>query len=170
MIKSRENPKNLIFGPCAYKKGSYKAIKPIQGRKNLLGKFHSSHFLPRIVKKLKKNKCKSPKNPKNLIFVIYAYKKSSYKAIKSILGLKKFFWKTSFQSFFTYNGPLVSCKKTEKINDRVSRKSKKTSFLGNFGPILAQKIFFSKIGLRHIRGFTVAHLCAKNQKKVMNQS
>ena len=44
----------------------------------------------------------------------------------------------------------------------------------HFGPVflpkLAQKNFFSKIGLRHILGITILHLCGKNQKKQMSQS
>ena len=46
----------------------------------------------------------------------------------------------------------------------------KTLFLGIFGPKLAQKFFFSKIGLRHILGITILHQCAKNQKILMSQS
>ena len=51
--------------------------------------------------------------------------------------------------------------------------SKKPYFWSILGPNwakLGQKIFFSKIGLRHIRGTIVSHLCTKNQKKLMNQS
>ena len=99
-----------------------------------------------------------------------SYKKCSYKAIKSILGRKKFFWENSFQPLFTYDGTLVSYKKSEKTNDTISRKSQKTSFLDHFWPKLAQKNFFSKIGLRHFLGFMKTHHHAKNQKKLMIQS
>ena len=54
--------------------------------------------------------------------------------------------------------------------NRFFTKSKKTLFLGIFGPKLAQKNFFSKIGLRHILGITILHLFAKNHKKQMSQS
>ena len=98
-----------------------------------------------------------------------AYKKCSYKAIKSFLGRKKFFWENSFQPLLTYNGTL-ELKKSEKTNDTISRKSRKTSFFDPFGPKLAQKNFFSKIGLRHILGITILHLCTKNEKIPMIQS
>jgi len=48
--------------------------------------------------------------------------------------------------------------------------SKKPYFWAFLGPKLAQKNFFSKIGLRHILGTTILHHCAKNQKKLMSQS
>ena len=49
-------------------------------------------------------------------------------------------------------------------------KVQKTLFLGSFWPKFAQKNFFSKIGLRHILGIAILHLCAKYQKKLMTQS
>ena len=51
-----------------------------------------------------------------------------------------------------------------------SKKPKFWSILGCFGPKFAQKKFFSKIGLRHILGIAILHLCAKNQKKLMSRS
>ena len=49
-------------------------------------------------------------------------------------------------------------------------KVQKTLFLGGFWTKFAQKEFFSKIGLRHILGIAILHLCAKNQQKLMSQS
>ena len=83
---------------------------------------------------------------------------------------KKFFYENLFQPSFTYDDTLLSCKNSEKINDPVFHKVQKTRFLAVFWPKFAQKNFFSKIGLRHIRGFIVMHLCAKNQKILMIQS
>ena len=39
-----------------------------------------------------------------------------------------------------------------------------------FSGIFPAEIFFSKIGLRHILGIAILHLCAKNQKKLMSPS
>ena len=41
---------------------------------------------------------------------------------------------------------------------------------GIFPAFSAGKKFFPKIGLRHILGFAILHLCAKNQKKLMSRS
>ena len=48
--------------------------------------------------------------------------------------------------------------------------AKKTGFSGTFPAFSAGKKFFPKIGLRHILGIAILHLCAKNQKKLMSQS
>ena len=77
---------------------------------------------------------------------------------------KKFFYENLLRPSFTYNDTLLSCEKSEKINDPIFHKVQKTRFLAVFRPKLAQKKFFSRIGLCHIRGFIVMHLCAKNQK------
>ena len=60
--------------------------------------------------------------------------------------------------------------KSEKTNEAILHKVQKTLFLGSFWPKFAPKFFFSKIGLRHILGIAILHLCAKNQKKLMSQS
>ena len=36
--------------------------------------------------------------------------------------------------------------------------------------IFGRKNFFPEIGLRHILGIAILHLCAKNQQKLMSQS
>ena len=41
---------------------------------------------------------------------------------------------------------------------------------GIFPVFSAGKKFFPEIGLRHILGIAILHLCAKNQKKLMSQS
>ena len=71
---------------------------------------------------------------------------------------KKIFCKNLLRPSFTYDDTLLSCKKSEK-NDLIFR------FLDVLSPKFAQNFFF-----RHIRGFIVMHLCAKNQKIWMSQS
>ena len=46
----------------------------------------------------------------------------------------------------------------------------KNRFFRHISGIFGRKIFFSKIGLRHILGIAILHLCAKNQKKLMSRS
>ena len=82
----------------------------------------------------------------------------------------KFFCKNLLEQSFTYDGTLHSCKKSEKINDPIFHKVQKTRFLAVFWPKFAPKIFFSKIGLRHILTITILHLCTKNEKIPMIQS
>ena len=48
-------------------------------------------------------------------------------------------------------GPLDSFRKSGKTNDPKLRKVKKNSFLGYFGPKFAQKNYFSKNNLWHIK-------------------
>ena len=62
------------------------------------------------------------------------------------------------------------CKKSEKTNDEISRKCQNTGFSGIFPVFSAGKKFFPEIGLRHILGIAILHLCAKNQQKRMSQS
>ena len=83
---------------------------------------------------------------------------------------KKFFCENLLRPSFTYNDTLLLFKKSEKINDPIFHKVQKTRFLAVFWPKFAQKNFFSKIGLRHILGIAILHLCAKNQKKLMSRS
>ena len=83
---------------------------------------------------------------------------------------KKFFYENLLRPSFTYDDTLLSCKNSEKINDPIFHKVQNTRFLAVFWPKFAQKNFFSKIGLRHILGIAILHLCAKNQKKLMSQS
>ena len=79
---------------------------------------------------------------------------------------KKFFNENLLQPSFNYDDTLLSCKKSEKINDPIFHKVQKTLFLAVFWPKFAQKNFFPKIGLRHIRMFIVsnASLCKKSEK------
>ena len=87
-----------------------------------------------------------------------------------IYSKKKFSREKFFRPFFKTHCPLSFCQKSEKTNEAILRKVQKTLFLGSFWPKFAQKIFFSKIGLRHFLGIAILHLCAKNQKKLMSQS
>ena len=62
---------------------------------------------------------------------------------------KNFFYENLLRSSFNYDDTLLSCKKSEKINDPIFHKVQKTPFLAVFWPKFAQKNFFPKIGLRH---------------------
>ena len=65
---------------------------------------------------------------------------------------------------------LESREKTTKYKEKVRTKSAKTAISGIFPAFSAGKKFFSKIGLGHILGIPITHLCAKNQKKQMMKS
>ena len=86
------------------------------------------------------------------------------------LRRKKIFREKLFLPFLRTHCPLSYCQKLEKTNEAILHKVQKTLFLGIFWPKFAQKIFFPKIGLRHILGIAILHLCAKNQQKLMSQS
>ena len=88
----------------------------------------------------------------------------------AILSRKRIFWGKPLMPFFRGPFPPHLHKKSEKSNEAILHKVKKTLFLGSFLPKFAQKKFLSKIGLRHILGITILHHCAKNQKKLMSQS
>ena len=66
-----------------------------------------------------------------------------------------------YENFFVHNlNTLIPClctKKSGKTNEQIFHKVQKT-------------LFFSKIGLRHILGITILHLCTENQKIPMSQS
>ena len=64
----------------------------------------------------------------------------------------------------------LCAKNQKKTNEGISRKSQKTGFSGIFPVFSAGKIFFPEIGLRHILGIAILHLCAKNHQKLMSQS
>ena len=61
-------------------------------------------------------------------------------------------------------------KKTTKYKEKVRPKSGITAISGIFLAFSAGKKFSSKIGLGHVIGIANAHLCAKNQKKLMMKS
>ena len=82
---------------------------------------------------------------------------------------KEFFCENLLQPFLTYDDTLLSCKKSAKINDPIFPPSPKNPVFCRFLAQICPKNFFPKIGLRHIRGSIVMHLCAKNQKKIMMQ-
>ena len=94
-------------------------------------------------------------------------KNNDFWNISGILGQKRIFLKNWTWPCFVYAS---LCKKSEKTNDEISRKCPKTGFSGIFPAFSAGKNFFLKIGLRHILGITILHLCAKNQEKLMSQS
>ena len=84
---------------------------------------------------------------------------------------KKFFTRNGYHcSLYTIDTHLSLSKKSQKTNDKILRKVQKTVISGIFPAFSPGKIFFSKIGLRHILGITILHHCAKNQKILMSQS
>ena len=64
----------------------------------------------------------------------------------------------------------VLSEKTTKYKEKVRTKSAKTTISGICPAFLAEKEFFSKIGLGHILGIINTHFCAKNLKKLMIKS
>ena len=64
----------------------------------------------------------------------------------------------------------IFMEKSEKTSDEILRKCQKTGFSGIFRAFSAGNDFFPEIGLCHILGITILHLCAKNQQKLMSQS
>ena len=95
-----------------------------------------------------------------------------FRHISGIFGRKKIFLKN--------RGPIAILWALligiflQKIRKKLMMKSrenvKKTGFSGIFPVFSAGKKFFPEIGLRHILGTAILHLCAKNQKKLMTQS
>ena len=55
-------------------------------------------------------------------------------------------------------------------DDEISRKCQKNGFSGIFPTFSARNEFFPEIGLRHILGIAILHLCAKHQQNLMSQS
>ena len=82
----------------------------------------------------------------------------------------KIFPEKALQPFFRRHCPLSFYQKSEQTNEAILHKVQKTPFLGGFWTKFAPKKFFSKIGLHHILGIAILHLCAKNQQKLMSQS
>ena len=90
------------------------------------------------------------------------YKSGDFRHVFGMSSRKKNFLENRTQSCFGH-------KKSEKTNDEISRKCQKTGF-PVFRVFSAGKICVSNIGNSHILGITILHLCAKNQKNIMNQS
>ena len=86
-------------------------------------------------------------------------------AIDALFEPKKFFYENLLQPSFTYDDTLLSCKKSEKINDPIFQKVQKTLFLAVFWPKFAQKIFFPENRApSHSRVYSNASLCKKSEK------
>ena len=96
-------------------------------------------------------------------------KNGNFRYIYGIFDRKKKFSKIGLGHVLSNPNTSLS-KKSEKTNDEISRKCPKTGFSGIFPAFSAGNEFFLKIGLRHILGIAILHLCAKNQKKKMSQS
>ena len=93
-----------------------------------------------------------------------------HKVLNRILQRFRIFREKLFRPHFRVPCTLSFCQKSGKTNEAILHKVQKTLFLGGFWTKFAQKKFFSKIGLRHILGIAILHLCAKNQQKLMSQS
>ena len=72
------------------------------------------------------------------------------------MGKTGIFFKKAFGTFFSLLKALIKCKVSEKSNEGIPRKMRKTSIFGHFGPILdsfwpkwAKQEFFSKKRLEH---------------------
>ena len=61
-------------------------------------------------------------------------------------------------------------RKSGKTNDEITRKCRKTGFSGTFLAFSAGNEFFPEIGLHHILGIAILHLCAKKSAKLTSQS
>eukprot|EP00111_Clytia_hemisphaerica_P006880 TCONS_00019951-protein len=72
-----------------------------------------------------------------------------------------FFCKNSLKPSFAYDGTLLSCKKSEKINDLIFHKVQKTRFLAVFCPPI---FFFENRAPSHSRVYSFASLCKKSEK------
>ena len=83
---------------------------------------------------------------------------------------KNFFSKIGFGHVLGIANTRLCAKNQKKTNDEISKKCQKTGFSGIFPAFSAGNEFFPEIGLRHIFGIAILHLCAKNHKKLMSQS
>ena len=81
----------------------------------------------------------------------------------------RIFPKNLLRSVFSVYSPLTSCTLSEKNNERILKKSKKSPFLGPFCPNLGKREFSRKIGLCHFFTLMNLQLHAKYQKNQMNQ-
>ena len=78
---------------------------------------------------------------------------------------KKFFYENLLRPSFNYDDALLSCKKSEKINDPIFHKVQKTPFLAVFWPKFAKKKIFSENRApSHSRVYSNAPLCKKSEK------
>ena len=76
---------------------------------------------------------------------------------------KKFFYENLFRPSFTYYDKLLSCKKSEKINDPIFHKVQKTRFLAVFWPKFAQNFFSENRAPSHSRVYSHAPLYQKSE-------
>ena len=96
-------------------------------------------------------------------------KKSIFGPFLPKFGQTRIFPKNLLRSVFNVYSPLTSCTISEKTNERILRKSKKSPFLGPFCPNLGKREFSRKIGLCHFFTLMNLQLHAKYQKNQMNQ-
>ena len=96
-------------------------------------------------------------------------KKSIFGPFLPKFGQTRIFPKNLLRSVFSVYSPLTSCTISEKTNERILRKSKKSPFLGPFCPNLGKREFSRKIGLCHFFTLMNLQLHAKYQKNQMNQ-
>ena len=80
-------------------------------------------------------------------------RKSSFWELFDKIWANKTFPKNLPRSVFSLYSLLTSCTISEKTNDWILRKSKKSPFVGPFCPNLGKREFSQKIGLRHFWAF-----------------
>ena len=83
-------------------------------------------------------------------------------------GPKNFFFKNKVPPHFKFYNITSLCKKSEKINEAISRKAQKPLFWAHFGPISdpigPTKFFIKNRALSHLRVYHFAPLCKKSEK------
>ena len=78
---------------------------------------------------------------------------------------KKFFYENLLRPSCTQGDTLLSCRKSEKINDPIFHKVQKTPFLAVFLAQICPKKFFSENRApSHSRVYSNATLCKKSEK------
>ena len=82
----------------------------------------------------------------------------------AILSRKKIFGKKLLEPFFRGPFPPHLHKKSEKSNEAILHKVKKTLFLGSFLPKFAQKIFLKNRASSHFGHYHFASVCKKSEK------
>ena len=83
---------------------------------------------------------------------------------------KKLFSKIGLGHILSIPNTRLCAKNQEKLMMKSRENAQKPVFSGIIPAFSTGNEFFSKIGLRHILGITILHLCAKNQQKLMSQS
>ena len=65
---------------------------------------------------------------------IFWAKMANFGQFLAKMGETEFFFKKAFGTFFSLLKALINCKVSEKSNEGIPRKMRKTSIFGHFGP------------------------------------